>query len=129
MVIIEANLCRCSIIGKCPVNKGHLPINCMPVVAYKAFCATVSISIHPPMDTHPLQPLLGAVCQICHTAPSPPRANTSKRPSALLHTASRSTHPPIEAHPLQLPLGAICQLCHTALSLPRANISRRPSAF
>src|SRR5436190_2299369 len=43
---------------------------------------TSRMSIQPPSEYQPLQPLLGAVCHMCQRAPSPPRAKTSMRPSS-----------------------------------------------
>src|SRR5262249_21729548 len=90
---------------------------------------TSSMSIQPPSEYQPLQPLLGAVCQLCQTAPSPPRAKICSRPSAFRATSNKSIQPPSEYQPLQPLLGAVCQLCHTAPSPPRVKISSRPSAF
>ena len=83
----------------------------------------LSRSIQPPSEYQPLQPLLGAVCHICQTAPSPPRAKISRRPSAFLPTSSISIQPPIEYQPLQPLLGAVCHMCQSAPSPPRAKIS------
>ncbi|KUO09813.1 hypothetical protein AQJ58_22445 [Streptomyces sp. DSM 15324] len=60
---------------------GHLRV-LAPVgpSAQGAFPATARRSIQPPRDSQPDQPLLGAVCHLCHTAPSDPRAKISSRP-------------------------------------------------
>ena len=74
---------------------------------------------------------VGAVCQMCHNAPSVPRAKTSNRPSELSITAGSLVMTPLsEAQPDQGPAaGAVCQLCQSTSSVPRANTSSRPSEF
>jgi predicted esterase len=42
-----------------------------------------------PAETHGDQPLLAWVCQVCHSPPSPPTANSSSRPSALRPSPGR----------------------------------------
>ena len=84
----------------------------------------------PPRENQPDHgPACGAVCQMCHSALSVPRANTSMRPSELTTAAgSVVMPPPKDAHPDQGPAcGAVCQMCHSAPSVPRAKASSRPS--
>src|SRR5258706_13107363 len=89
-----------------------------------------SLVITPPRDSHPDQPLLGAVCQMCQSALSVPRAKTSIRPSALIvATGSLVIVPPRDSQPDQPLLGAVCQMCQSASSVPPAKTSSRPSSL
>src|ERR1700760_4400797 len=94
-----------------------------------AFWPVSSRSIQPPSESQPDQLPLGAVCHLCHSALSAPRAKTSNRPSLFWFTFNSSIQPPSESQSDQLPLGAVCHLCHSALSAPRAKTSSRPSAL
>src|SRR6266704_2054187 len=62
------------------------------------------------------QPLLAAVCHICHRAPSLPMVKTSRRPSASCAIVMEPVKPtpavPAEFQPDQPALGAVCQRCH-----------------
>src|SRR6266571_3791409 len=82
-------------------------------------------------------------CQICHSSPSEPIVNTSRRPSLFFLTEGAERLPvvglPNEAQLLQVPLGAVCQICQSvAVALvPKGSstvsimtkTSRRPSSF
>src|SRR5580692_4046484 len=76
-------------------------------------------------------PACGAVCQMCHRAPSVPRTNTSSRPSLFTATAGLQVMDP--ASELQADHGpacaAVCQMCHKAVSVPTPKISNRPSVL
>src|SRR5262245_6196342 len=106
-------------------NAGSIPElgqrHCKPLPGTSG--QTSSRSIQPPSESQPLQPLLGAVCQLCQTAASPPRAKISSLPSSFCPTSNMSIQPPSEYQPLQPLLGAVCQLCQSAPSPPRAKIS------
>src|SRR6266436_8051100 len=83
-----------------------------------------------PRVAKPDQPLLGAVCQMCHSSPSV--TNTSSRPSAFWPTVGLTAlgpNDPREAQPDQPLLGAVCQMSHRPPLLPHTNTSSRPSAF
>jgi len=68
-----------------------------------------SPTMPPPSEFQPLQLPLGATCQMCQQAPSPPRAKISSRPSALRPgTGVLVMPPPSEAQPPQKLLGAVC---------------------
>src|SRR5260370_37994124 len=84
----------------------------------------------PPRDAQPDHgPACGACCQMCQSALSRPRANTSSRPSVLsAATGSLVMPPPSEDHADHGPeCGTICQMCQSALSVPRTNTSSCPS--
>src|ERR1035437_9275011 len=84
-----------------------------------AFWPTARRSIQPPRDAQPLQPLLGAVCHICHKAWSEPR-DTARgagaapgphprgRARASGPRGGRPPPPPGPPQPLQPLLGAVC---------------------
>src|SRR5262245_19596505 len=82
----------------------------------------------PPKLSQACQSACGAFCHTCHSAPSVPRAKTSRRPSALRATAGLPCMlPPNDAKPLQ-PLGVpLCsQMCTMLPSLRRTNTSSEP---
>src|SRR6266567_1252450 len=90
----------------------------------------VRLGTLPPRVAQLDQPLFGAVCQMCHSALSSPRAKASRRPSSFWKAAGSPGRLPPRVAQLDQPLfGAVCQMCHSALSSPRTKTSSRPSAF
>jgi hypothetical protein len=93
--------------------------------------ATVGSPTHwPPSDANEPHAPLGSFCQMCHSAWSGPRTNTSSRPSSFCSAAHADAQwPPSDFHSDHAPFLAFCHMCHSAPSGPRANTSRRLSSL
>ena len=92
-------------------------------------CFPTSImSIQPPSDAQPDQPLFGAICHLCHNAR---RRRGRRAPSGRRRCARRQPVDPAAQRGPARPAVVRCRLPHVPHrpSAPRANTSMRPSAF
>ena len=73
------------------------------------------------------QPLLGDVCQMCHSAVIRAAGERLHPTVGVALPTACCRLPPMKSHPDQPLFGEVCQMCHNAVSVPRANASIRPS--